>query len=83
MTKDYGLTALRLGYSLAPEVVTLKLAALQPDWSVNGLSQAAGLAALNDTGYLDRARRAASEAKEFLNYLITVAEKRFFSMKKD
>lgn len=71
MTKDYGLTALRLGYSLAPEDVTQKLAALQPDWSVNGLSQAAGLAALADTGYLGRARQAVSEAKEFLSAQFT------------
>ena len=71
MTKDYGLTALRLGYSLASEEVTQRLGALQPDWSVNGLSQAAGLAALADTGYLDRARRAVSEAKEFLSTKLT------------
>ena len=71
MTKDYGLTALRLGYSLASDEVTHELGALQPDWSVNGLSQAAGLAALADTGYLDRARRAVSEAKEFLSTMLT------------
>ncbi len=71
MTKDYGLTALRLGYSVASEQVTQRLGALQPDWSVNGLSQAAGIAALADTGYLDRARRAVSEAKEFLSTKLT------------
>lgn len=67
MTKDYGLTALRLGYSLASEEVTQRLAALQPDWSVNGLSQAAGMAALADTDYLERARCAVSESKTFLS----------------
>jgi histidinol-phosphate aminotransferase len=66
MTKDYGLTALRLGYSLAQEEVTERLAAFQPDWSVNGLSQAAGLVALADTGYLERARLAVAEAKAYL-----------------
>ena len=71
MTKDYGLTALRLGYSLASEEVTQRLGTLQPDWSVNGLSQAAGLAALADTGYLDLARRAVTEAKEFLSAKLT------------
>ncbi len=74
MTKDYGLTALRLGYSVASEEVTTRLAALQPDWSVNGFSQAAGLAALADTGYLERARRAVSEAKEFLSTKLTELE---------
>ena len=67
MTKDYGLTALRLGYSLASEQVTDRLASFQPDWSVNGLAQAAGLAALADTDYLPRARDAVAEAKEFLS----------------
>lgn len=66
MTKDYGLTALRLGYSLAQENVIEKLASLQPEWSVNGLAQAAGLAALSDASYLSRARWAVSEAKECL-----------------
>ena len=67
MTKDYGLTALRLGYSVASEEVKQRLGALQPDWSVNGLSQAAGLAALADTGYLDRARQAVTQSKSFLS----------------
>ena len=67
MTKDYALTATRLGYSLAPDDVTARLAAFQPDWSVNGLAQAAGLAALADAGYLPKARRAVAEAKDFLS----------------
>jgi histidinol-phosphate aminotransferase len=67
MTKDYALTATRLGYSLAPDDVTARLAAFQPDWSVNGLAQAAGLAALADTGYLPKARRAVAQAKDFLS----------------
>jgi len=66
MTKDYALTSLRLGYSLASEEVTRQMAAFQPDWSVNGLAQAAGLAALADPGYLSRAREAVALAKAFL-----------------
>jgi histidinol-phosphate aminotransferase len=66
LTKDYALTSLRLGYSLASEEVTQQMAALQPDWSVNGLAQAAGLAALADSGYLPRAREAVARAKAFL-----------------
>ena len=58
MTKDYALTALRLGYAVASEGVINRLAALQPDWSVNGLAQAAGLIAIADTAYLARARLA-------------------------
>ncbi|MDE2785948.1 MAG: histidinol-phosphate transaminase [Chloroflexota bacterium] len=58
MTKDYALTALRLGYAVAAAPVIARLAALQPDWSVNGLAQAAGLVAIADEAYLERARQA-------------------------
>ena len=51
MTKDYALTGLRLGYSLASAEVTERLASFQPDWSVNALAQAAGVAALADAGH--------------------------------
>ena len=71
MTKDYALTGLRLGFSLAPEEVSGRLAAFQPDWSVNGLAQAAGLAVLADGGYLPRARRAVAQAKEHLMEQLT------------
>ena len=71
MTKDYALTGLRLGYSLASEEVTERLASFQPDWSVNSLAQAAGLAALADTGYLPRARQAVAQAKEHLRAGLT------------
>ena len=63
MTKDYALTALRLGYAVAAESVIARLAALQPDWSVNGLAQAAGVVALADGGYLTRARAAVQESR--------------------
>ena len=71
MTKDYSLTSLRLGYSLASEEVTRQMVAFQPDWSVNGLAQAAGLAALADSGYLSRAREAVTQAKAFLTEQLT------------
>ena len=71
MTKDYALTGLRLGFCLASEDVTRRLAAFQPDWSVNGMAQAAGLAALADGGYLPRARLAVAQAKEYLTAQLT------------
>ena len=71
MTKDYALTGLRLGYSLASEEVTERLASFQPDWSVNSLAQAAGLAVLADADYLPRARQAVANAKEFLRSGLT------------
>jgi histidinol-phosphate aminotransferase len=66
MTKDYALTGLRLGYSLASPEVTARLSYFQPDWSVNSLAQAAGRVALADRDYLPRARAAVNAAKEYL-----------------
>ena len=66
MTKDYAQTALRLGYALASEDVVSRLRAYQPDWSVNGLAQKAGISALEDTGYLPRAKEAVRSAKKYL-----------------
>ena len=63
MTKDYALTALRLGYAIAAPPVIARLQALQPDWSVNGLAQAAGMVALADEGYLERARQAVAASR--------------------
>ena len=67
MTKDYAQTALRLGYALASKEVIARLREYQPDWSVNGLAQKAGVAALEDTGYLDKCRKAVSTAKDYLS----------------
>ena len=66
MTKDYALTGLRLGYSLASPEVTARLASFQPAWSGNSLAQAAGRMALDDRDYLPRAREAVNAAKEYL-----------------
>ena len=66
MTKDYALTGLRLGYCLASPLTISRLARWQPDWSVNGLAQVAGLVALDDASYLPAARKAVNESKVFL-----------------
>lgn len=71
MTKDYALTGLRLGYGLAGPEVIARLARFQPDWSVNGLAQAAGLVALADTGYLPATRQAVEAAKAYLTATLT------------
>ena len=71
MTKDYALTSLRIGYSVASQDVTARLDRYQPDWSVNGLAQSAALTALADPDYLPRARRAVAEAKEYLWHRLT------------
>ena len=66
MTKDYALTGLRLGYCVASPGIIATLAGLQPDWSVNGLAQAAGMVVLEDVDYLPAARKAVNEAKALL-----------------
>ncbi len=52
LTKDYALTGLRIGYALAAPDVIAALLKVQPPWSVNGLAQAAALAALQDSTHL-------------------------------
>ena len=64
MTKDYALTSLRLGYAVASASVIARLAGFQPDWSVNGLAQAAGMVAIADTAYLQRARWAVAASRQ-------------------
>ena len=71
MTKDYAQTALRLGYALGSQDVVSSLRNYQPDWSVNSLAQKAGIAALEDAGYLPRARDAVSRSKKYLSAELT------------
>lgn len=47
MTKDYALAGLRLGYAVGASSLIRGLAQVQPPWSVNGLAQVAGIAALS------------------------------------
>lgn len=66
MTKDYALTGLRLGYLLAAESVVARVRGYQYSWSVNGLAQAAGIAALSDVGTVARGREAVRAGKAYL-----------------
>ena len=66
MTKDYALTALRLGYMLAPPDVVERVRSQQHSWSVNALAQSAGIAALADTAHVEDGRRAVQSAKRYL-----------------
>ena len=77
MTKDYALTGLRLGYSIASPEITKMLASLQPDWSVNSLAQVAGIVALTDNNYLINSRQAIKDIK---TYLISELESQGFNI---
>jgi len=52
LTKDCALAGLRLGYAIATPAVAERLGAQLPSWNVNGVAQAAGIAALTDRVHL-------------------------------
>jgi len=56
MTKLYALPGLRLGYAIASVALANLIRAQLPPWSVNGLAQAAGHAALEDGAFLAQTR---------------------------
>ena len=55
-SKAYGLAALRVGYGIMNENVAEMLNRVRQPFNVNALAQAAALAALADTGYVDESR---------------------------
>lgn len=54
LTKDYSLTALRLGYSIASKEIIDILKSACPSWNINSLSQENGLLALKDKTFLKK-----------------------------
>nr|VFK25441.1 MAG: adenosylcobyric acid synthase (glutamine-hydrolysing) [Candidatus Kentron sp. MB]VFK29086.1 MAG: adenosylcobyric acid synthase (glutamine-hydrolysing) [Candidatus Kentron sp. MB]VFK74669.1 MAG: adenosylcobyric acid synthase (glutamine-hydrolysing) [Candidatus Kentron sp. MB] len=66
MTKFYGIPGLRLGYALAPEPLTRRMAQALPPWSVGTLAQAVGAAMLKETAYADKTRRTVARFREGL-----------------
>jgi len=55
-SKAYGLAALRVGYGIMDANVAAMLNRVRQPFNVNALAQAAALAALADTGYVDESR---------------------------
>lgn len=55
-SKIYGLATLRLGWAYAPENIVDILNRVRGPFNVSGIAQAAGVAALRDTGYVEQAR---------------------------
>lgn len=66
LTKSFGLAGLRVGYSVCNPALAEKLSANKIPWNVNGLAQAAGVAALKDTGHIARARALVKKERKFL-----------------
>ncbi|MGI0049057.1 MAG: pyridoxal phosphate-dependent aminotransferase, partial [Nitrososphaera sp.] len=66
LTKSFGLAGLRVGYSVCNPSLAEKLSANKIPWNVNGLAQAAGVAALVDKTHLPRARAIVKKERKFL-----------------
>ncbi len=66
-TKSYALPGLRLGYLLCSDESVIEKTRLQlAEWSVSSVAQAAGVAALQDGGYIERSRKLIQEERRFL-----------------
>jgi threonine-phosphate decarboxylase len=66
LTKSFGLAGLRVGYSICSASLAEELAANRIPWNVNGLAQAAGIAALSDRKHLEKARAVVKKERKFL-----------------
>lgn len=66
LTKSFGLAGLRVGYSVCNPALSKRLVANSIPWNVNGLAQAAGVAALADKSYLERAKSLIKKERRFL-----------------
>lgn len=58
LTKSFAIPGLRLGYAVAPPLLTERLRAAQPAWPVNALALAVGLRLLQERDFLARTRQA-------------------------
>ncbi len=66
-SKIYGLAGLRVGYGMADPQVVDFLERVRPPFNVNRLAQVAALAALEDTGHVERSRATNAEGKRYLS----------------
>ena len=65
-SKVHGLASLRLGYGIArPELITVLQKTREP-FNINGLAQAAAVAALNDEGHQRRTKQITDEGRTYL-----------------
>jgi histidinol-phosphate aminotransferase len=65
-SKVYGLAGVRLGYGMAPPEVIASLSKLRISFSVNLLSQVAGMAALDDHTHVEKSRATNAAGKKYL-----------------
>ena len=66
-TKTFAVPGLRLGYLLSADERLLEKVEMQlAEWNVSSIAQCAGLAALQDGGYLECSRKLIQEERRFL-----------------
>ena len=83
MTKSYGLAGLRLGYMVANPRLIRKLKPFQIPWSVNGIAQIAGIAALNDQDHVIRAKKIIEREKNYMYKKINKKENQANALRSD
>jgi threonine-phosphate decarboxylase len=66
LTKSFGMAGLRLGYSVSSPLLAEELEVRRTPWNVNGLAQAAGIAALADKRHITRAMAVVNKERRFL-----------------
>jgi histidinol-phosphate aminotransferase len=65
-SKAYGLAGVRIGYGFAHDLLITNLLKVKLPFEPSTLAQAAGIAALNDTGFLQRTIEVNSAGKKYL-----------------
>ena len=66
-TKTYAMAGVRLGYAVCPDPgVTDRICLMSQPWNVSSPAQAAGLAALQCSGFAEKARKLIAEEKRYL-----------------
>lgn len=70
MTKSFGLAGLRIGYIICHPKLIKRLSNYQIPWNVNGLAQAAGIAALTDLNHLKQSRVLIQKERRFMQEMI-------------
>lgn len=67
-TKTYAMAGLRLGYAISGSAeLAAKVRGSGQFWSVSTVAQAAGIAALDERGYVEKAQRIITEERKYLS----------------
>jgi threonine-phosphate decarboxylase len=83
MTKSYGLAGLRLGYLIAHPHLIQKLKSFQIPWSVNGIAQIAGIAALKDQVHISRTKKIIQKERNYMYKTLNKKECNIHALRSD